>query len=168
MKKILIYTFILLIGVALLGTGVGMVSAQIKDGGPGMSLIIEKLVKRFNLDPEEVEEIFAEAREERFQQMKELSQERETNLEARLDKMVEEGKITEQQKEEMLSKREEMEKKREEFKNLSPEERQEALKDMQGEMKTRREEGQFRPPFPGFRGMRGTNGFPGSIPGQEG
>ena len=93
----------------------------------------EQLIERFNLDPGEVGEVIDETREERHQEM-------EVRFEEKLNEAVEEGKITEEQKELILEKKTEMTEKREELRNLPQEEKREAMIELRQEMKNWAEE----------------------------
>jgi len=63
--------------------------------------IIQKLVERFNLNTEEVQQVFDEVREERQEQGR-------ARFEERLNQAVSDGRITEAQKEAILAKHAEM------------------------------------------------------------
>jgi len=91
-------------------------------------LIIQRLVERFNLDPAQVQEVFTGVREERMIM-------RQANFGERLTQAVEEGKISEEQKQAILEKKAEMREKHEELKGLSPEERRQAMEQFREEMK---------------------------------
>jgi len=96
-KKVLIITSavvgaLLLIGTA--GVGAGVVMAKNLDSYPS---IVQKLAQRFNLDPDEVKQVFDEERGER-------RQEAQDRFEESLDEAVKDGKITEAQKEAILEK----------------------------------------------------------------
>lgn len=89
--------------------------------------VIQKLVEKFNLDPAKVNEVLQEDRKER-------EAKREAMIEERLDQEVKEGMITEKQKEAILAKRKEMQEKLEALRDLSPEERHEALQQLREEV----------------------------------
>lgn len=117
-KKILIITSAV-IGALLLisaaGVGARVVMAQNLDSYPS---IVQKLAQRFNLNPDEVEQVFDEERDERRQKVQD-------NFEEELDEAVKDGKITEAQKNAILKKQaemqEEQEKLREELENWAEE-----------------------------------------------
>ncbi len=67
--------------------------------------IIQKLIDKFGLNPDEVNQVLEEERAEREQQ-------RQARFEERLGQMVEEGQITEEQKQAMLNKKAEMQEER--------------------------------------------------------
>ena len=87
------------------------------------------VVERFNLNADEVQEVFEEAREEKKAEL-------QVRFEERLNQAVDEGKVTEEQKEAILAKKAEMREKHEELKDLSLEERHEAMKALQEEFKS--------------------------------
>lgn len=124
----------------LLGTGAlltflgiyGAASASAQGFG-GHSLIIERLAERFNLEPGEIENVFAECQEER-------RMENQARFEERLNNTVEAGNLTEEQKAAVLQKKEEMRERIEELKELSFEERREACQELHEEIKQWAEE----------------------------
>jgi hypothetical protein len=88
-------------------TGLGVASAATgtpsKDDTSGLA---DKLASKFNLDKNEVKAVFEEERAER-------EAEAQKNLEERLSQAVTEGKLTEDQKEKILTKIEELKAQRE-------------------------------------------------------
>lgn len=150
MKKKIIFLGLALSALVLAGlVGVKTIQAE---GNGNYPPLIQKLVERFNLDANEVQEVFDEVREERHQEM-------QARMEERLNQAVEEGKITEEQKEAILAKKAEMQARGEELKDLSPEERKEAMEEHREEMKAWLEEngldlGEF---FGGFKGFHGPH-----------
>lgn len=105
---------------AILGSGLYTNSASAQFQGEAGNNLIQKIAQRFNLDETEVKAFFAERKADR--QIK-----RQEKREAKLDQAVENGELTEAQKQLILDKRAELktsfEANREEFKNLDPEER---------------------------------------------
>ncbi|RJX18298.1 MAG: hypothetical protein C4570_07040 [Ammonifex sp.] len=95
--------------------------------------VIQKIVEKFNLDPAKVDEVLREER-------KEADAKRESMVEQRLEQEVENGKITAAQKEAILAKRSEMQTKLEALRNLSPQERCEAMQQLRDEMEKWAEE----------------------------
>ncbi len=89
--------------------------------------LIQKLVERFNLNQDEVEEVFTEVREERHQQM-------QSRFEERLNQLVSDGKLTEEQKQAVLAKKAELQENRPEFSTMSKEERETQRQAHQEEM----------------------------------
>lgn len=127
MKK----TFIISAVVLTLGvTGLGASHALAQDAT--YPSIVQRIADKFNLKPEDVQAVFKEEREERHKEM-------ETRLGQRLDALVKEGKLTEEQKQAFLKKHEEMQKNFEEnfvkFKEMSPEDRQEIKVDKKDDLK---------------------------------
>ena len=112
MKKYLPHLLIALALVIVLGVGISYAQAN---GNPGPGSLITKLVEKFNLDRSEVEQVFEENRAGKQAQIQARHQEM-------LEQAVEDGKLTEEQKNLLLEKRGEM---RKEMEHLSWEERQE-------------------------------------------
>jgi len=98
-----------------------------EDNGVDYSPIMQRLIEKFNLDGEEVEEVFAEMREERQSQMQAYFGER-------LGELVEEGQLTEEQKEAILAKKEEMRQKSQNWQGLTSEEKREQMEQHREEM----------------------------------
>lgn len=127
-KKLLIFA----LGLVLLG-GVGFtaVSADAQGGQGNHETIVQKLVERFGLNQEEVEEVFEDVREERRAEM-------QAQHEERLNALVEEGKITQEQKQVIIAKHKEMRQEKEEnwqdWKNLTPEEKKAKWQEHKEEM----------------------------------
>lgn len=106
--------------------GVSSLSAAEAQADYNFPPVIQKLVEKFNLDPAKVDEVLQQDRKER-------EAKRQAMIEERLDQAVKEGQITEKQKEAILAKRKEMQEKLEALRDLSPEERYEALKQLRDE-----------------------------------
>ena len=112
----------------------GSKNAQEEQKTPGsFPNIIQKLIDRFNLNPDEVSQVLQETREEQHQQA-------QANFENNLNEAVQSGKITEDQKNLILTKHEQMRTAKENWENLSPEERKEQGIDMKEDLKTWAEE----------------------------
>ena len=113
---------------AILGGGLYANTASAQFNSERHNSFIDKLVEKFNLDKDEVEEFFKEIREERKERFRKRG-------EARLDAAVKNGEITEEQKQLIVDKRnelhEEFKQNRETFKNLSTEEKKEIVKKKQ-------------------------------------
>lgn len=120
--KILI---ILVVSLSVLVLGGYVVSAQIDGNYPP---IVQKLAERFNLNPDEVNKVFAK-------QHQEMHQQHRAHLEERLTTAVEEGKITEEQKQAILKKMDEIKGKMEKLRDLPAAERREALRNLRQELK---------------------------------
>lgn len=84
--------------------------------------LIQRITQRFGLNQTEVEEVFQEFHQEKHQQ-------RQTQFEAKLDSLIEQGKLTQEQKMAILEKHEELQQQMtdnwETFRDLSPEEKRE-------------------------------------------
>lgn len=114
-------------GIGLAGiAGLGVASAATNNSS-GKDSIIDRIATRFNLNKDEVEAVFEEERAARETQ-------RQQNLEERLTKAVEDGKLTEEQKAKILAKLEELRAAREEWKDKTPEERHEAKHELHEEL----------------------------------
>ena len=129
-KKIVIPTIALAILSLVSVLGVRSVRADENSTYPP---IVQKLVERFNLNTEEVQQVFDEARGERQQEM-------QVRFEERLNQAVSEGKINQEQKEAIMAKKDEMKANRGEFKDLTPEERHQNREAHRQEMETWAEE----------------------------
>lgn len=131
MKKILTYSFIAVAVVGILAIGVMSIRAENTDNN--YPPIIQKIAERFNLNIDEVKEVFDEARQERHQKI-------QTHFEGKLDKFVAKDKLSEEQKEAVLAKMKEMREEYRELKSLSPKERHAKMMEIKEEMKTWTEE----------------------------
>lgn len=119
MKKRIILPAVLLTGALAAGAlGFSVASAQENGSYPP---IIQKLAQRFNLNEAEVQDVFEEIRDEQMANM-------EADFATHLEKMVSEGKITDEQKQKILDNHNELQEKMEEWKNLSPDERHEKMR----------------------------------------
>lgn len=105
--------------------GSGNKTEQSANGFPS---IIQKLIDKFNLNPEEVTQVLDETRKEHQQQA-------QADFEEKLNEAVGNSRITEDQKNKILAKHEEMKNSKENWENLSPEERKEKAKTQQEELK---------------------------------
>lgn len=140
-KKIVISTVVL--GVLSLVAVLGVHSVGAYENGP-YSNIVQKLVGRFNLNADEVQQVFDEAREERREEMQarfgERGEKMRVGFEERLNQAVSEGKITEEQKQALLAKKVETQTNFEELKDLSFEERKENMEARRQEVQAWAEE----------------------------
>lgn len=129
MKKSKVLIPSLVLGTVVL-VGMGLVNNASANEETQYPPIVQKIAERFNLNQDEVKQFFDENREE---QQEERQLERKTKAEERLVNLVEEGIITEEQKQLLIAKHEEMrlesESHREELENLSQEERREKIKE---------------------------------------
>jgi 4-alpha-glucanotransferase len=119
---------LILAALGIIGFAVFLTGSALAEENPPYSSLIQKLVERFNLNPDEVQEVFEEHRGERRAKM-------EQHFGERLDQAVAEGRITVEQKEALLTKKAEMEAECAGFKELSMEERKEKMAQHQQEMK---------------------------------
>jgi polyhydroxyalkanoate synthesis regulator phasin len=147
-KKILVVAMALSAAMVAGILGTGLIKAEERNDYPSL---VQKLVERFNLNADEVQEVFDEVREEKHQ-------ETEIRFEERLNQAIEEGKISQEQKELILAKREEMRQKQEEMKDLSFEERQAAMEKHREEMESWAEENGIDLDLPFLLGPGGPRG----------
>ncbi|OGM23937.1 hypothetical protein A2715_02045 [Candidatus Woesebacteria bacterium RIFCSPHIGHO2_01_FULL_39_32] len=125
-KKV-IFPTMLVLGVILVGLlSVSVASAQDSDDYPS---IVQKIAEKFNLNEADVQAVFVEDREEHYAEM-------QARWSERLDDLVNDGKITAEQKQVILDKHEEMHNKMEEWKDLNVEERHEKMHALHDEFKT--------------------------------
>lgn len=128
-KKIIIPTAVLA-GLAMVTVfGIKNIGAM----GNGYSPMAEKIANRFGLNKDEVEAVFEEERTQRQEEMR-------TRQEERLTKAVSDGKITEEQKQAIVTKRAELQENRQQMTNLSDEERVQRMEEHRQEMETWAEE----------------------------
>ena len=90
--------------------------------------IIQKIIDKFNLNPDEVKTTMDEVWKERHER-------REDELQQKLNQALKEGKITKEQKNKIMAKHEEIEKNREEWQNLSRKEKREKMEEFQEKMR---------------------------------
>ncbi|MFC1710164.1 hypothetical protein ACFL0F_00695 [Patescibacteria group bacterium] len=118
------------LAVALLATlgavGVNSVSA---DDATTFPPAIQALVDRFNLNEDEVGDVLDEVRTQRHE-------ERHAYMGERLDGLVSEGKLTQEQKDKLLSRMEEMRENHEGWQYEDKEERMEAARQRKEEMQS--------------------------------
>ena len=158
-KKIIVPVIALCVLSLVSFLGVRSVRADENSAYPS---IVQKLVERFNLNTEEVQQVFDEVRNERRQQM-------QAHFEERLEQAVSDGKITKEQKQAILAKKGEMETNRGGLnkdllsEGLAPKERREEMESHRQEMKAWAEENgidlDFLPMLLG-KGYRGGFGGP--------
>ncbi len=101
--------------------------------GEGYSTIVQKLVDKFNLNQGEVEAVFDEAKKEHQTQMR-------ANFETKLSQAISDGKITETQKQAILTKHDELAKNHEQIwqnkENMTKEQIMELKSKQREELKT--------------------------------
>ena len=129
---------ILITSLALFSIGgiacVGEINAQIsEEAGDEYPLLVERFAERFDLDPDEIMDFLNELKEERIADAEE-------RFEGRLDELVEDEKITEDQKEAILDKKEELKTFKEEMEDMTISEAREAIKEIHEELKDWAEE----------------------------
>jgi adenylate cyclase len=121
MKKALLIPIVALTIVG--GTLIAVMPAQAFARAPQRELLVQKLSERFGLPDTEVEAVMQEVQQAQ-------RQERQQQLEVRLDEAVKKGNLTQEQKSAILAKHQELlatwEAGREQFQNMTPEERQTA------------------------------------------
>lgn len=138
MKKKIFISSVIMTGLLAVGA-IGILPAY-ADDTPAYPPVVQKLADRFGLDVDDVQEVFDEERAEHHAQMLQ-------SFEEILSQEVEDGKITEEQKQLILDKHEEMQAKMEEFKDLSPEERREKMDAWHDELRTWAQENNIEMPF---------------------
>ena len=119
---------IILPALALVAAGIVLLGLpqQANAQGPGEEIqtLIQKLATKFGLKQADVQTVFDEHRNE-------MNTKREGNYEARMTQLVKNGKITEAQKQLILTKHKELEAKREankdSYKNMTAEQRKAAM-----------------------------------------
>lgn len=116
--------------------------------------VIQKIAERFNLNESDVEAVFEEERQERFAEMQALWIEK-------LDDLVNDGKITSDQKQAILDKHEEMHNKMIGLQDLTPEERKEKMQELREEIKAWADEQGIDLSFVGPMGFGKKRGFEG-------
>jgi hypothetical protein len=123
---------LVVVSVIALG-GLLVTKVTLAQDGNGYPLIIQRLVERFGLNADEVQEVFEEVQGERHQEMG-------ARFEEKLDEMVAAGTLTEEQKNAILAKKAEMQADCEGMRDLTPEERQTKMEEHRAEMEAWAEE----------------------------
>ena len=132
-SKVLVISTFLVVSILMVGVlSTSLISAQDATVYP---TIIERLASKFNLNKDDVQQVFEEVRDEHKAEMY-------ANWAERLDDLIAEGKLTAEQKQAILDKHDEMEAKIEELKNqdLTMEERREKMRALHEEFKKWAEE----------------------------
>jgi len=124
---------ILITSLALLSIGgvacVGEINAQTSEEADSeYPLLVERFAQKFDLDQDEIMDFLDELKEERIAEAKD-------RFEERLDELVEDEKITEDQKEAILDKKEELQIFKEDLEDMTISEAREAMKDIHEELK---------------------------------
>ena len=126
--------------------------------------MISKLAQAFGKSEDEVRDVFDEVKADHQAEM-------QSEFEARLDEAVSDGEITEEQKQLILEKHEELMAEKqdqwENFKDLSPEERREAIQSHHEELETWAEENSIdlKYFFGGYKMHKGMHGVGKSMRG---
>jgi citrate synthase len=117
-KKLLLPVLAVTIGTAAI-LGVHQVSAQIADGP---SDLVSAIAQKFNLPQDQVQQVFSEHQEKHHAQI-------QAKMEERLTQLVTDGKLTEVQKQAIISKMAEMKNSfnPDSLKDLTPEQRREKM-----------------------------------------
>lgn len=126
-KRNMLITSIAVAGIALGVFGAGASYAQSNTNTP--SNLVQMIAEKFNLNQADVQTVFDDHRN----QMRQMHQ---ANLEDRLNTLVSDGKLTEDQKNKLIEKMAEHQNDREEHQNLSFEERQAERKEHREEFQT--------------------------------
>jgi len=149
--KKMIIPALLLSAVVLAGAvGVKTVSA-VQDEGT-YPAIIQKLAERFNLNTDEVKQVFDEERQQQQQRMR-------ASFEERVDQAVVEGTITEEQKEAILQKQAELQNQHEALMDFAPEERRAVMQKNRQELESWAQENGIDLSLFLGNGPRGIKGF---------
>lgn len=139
------------VGVAMFA---GVASAQTPNNGIEQQSLVEKIAQTFNLDKNEVQKVFDEAKSER-------EAKHQQKIEAKLTKAVEAGKITAEQKAAILDKLQGFRSYMESIKDKPREERKELMKAKHEELKKWAEEQGLDKYFPlVHKGMHKHGGMP--------
>ncbi|KKS17613.1 MAG: hypothetical protein UU77_C0018G0024 [candidate division WWE3 bacterium GW2011_GWC1_41_7] len=166
-KQKVIMTALVLSVVGL--TGYAMLNNAYAVTADKYSPLVQRLAEHFNLNENEVDEVIAEVREERHQEMMSTYSEK-------LDEVVEEGKLTAEQKDKILAKIEEMKDEHLGFTGLTQEERRQKMEEHRAELEQWAEENGIDESYlfgymGGFRhgmGGKGPEGFGmGMMNGQD-
>ncbi|MBI3341652.1 hypothetical protein HY024_00855 [Candidatus Curtissbacteria bacterium] len=143
----------------LIGTGaLGAVQVYAQSSNGAYPAIVQKLVDKFHLNPDEVKSVFDQNRQER-------TANRQQKLEDRLSQLVKDGKISQDQKQKILAKLKELQANRQanlqSAKSMTPEQRKAAIQKERDDLKAWAQQNgidlknlMIRPGF-GFRGHWG-------------
>lgn len=154
-KTLMIAGAVTSIGLAGSTAAANLASAETGATGEpfGMSGLVDKIADKFNLNENEVKAVFDEHRDE-------MQAKHQARMEKRLDEAVVEGEITEEQKAAILAKRDELKSEREAHrdqpKDMTHEERREAMKQRHEDLEAWAEENNIPEDF--FRFFGGGHG----------
>jgi polyhydroxyalkanoate synthesis regulator phasin len=104
--------------------GTGMVSAESQD----QSSLVDKIASHFNLNKTDVQKVVDDFKTEH-------QAERDSRYQDRLQKAVDQGQLTAEQKDKILAKHKELEDFRASLKDKTPEQRHDAMKNKHDELK---------------------------------
>ena len=124
--------FFPILAAAIIGSALATTSLVSAQDTSGVNSLVTAIAQKFNLNETDVQAVFNEQREKHHAQMKE-------NLEQKLAQAVTDGKITEAQKQAILTKLSEIHENKpnfEEFKNLTQEQRKAKMDEKHTEMET--------------------------------
>lgn len=124
-KRVIVPTMITL-GIIMIGL-LTISYSSVKAEGDYPS-IVKKIAEKFNLNEKDVQAVFDEDRQSHFADM-------QARWSEKLDDLVNEGKITKEQKDAIVKKHEEMHNKMLELKDLSPEERKTKMQEIHEDLK---------------------------------
>ena len=115
-----------------------------------MQALIDRLAEKFNLDKNQVQQVITEVKTEKQQERR---TEMQSKWEAKLTEAVADGKITEAQKQLIITKHTEVQAKLLDWQNLTFEERKTKLEELRNELKTWAEENTIPNPFQLMAGL---------------
>lgn len=124
--------FFPILALAIIGMAVASSSFVSAQDSSGPNSLITAIAQKFNLNQADVQAVFDEQRTKHHEQMK-------ASLEQKLTQAVTDGKITEAQKQAILTKLSELHENKpnfEEFKNLTSEQRKAKMEEKKTEMET--------------------------------
>lgn len=160
------------LAVATLAGGALLTSAAYAQSGSDGTGLADAIATKFNLKSDDVQKVITDYRD---QHMQEREAEMKTRMTERLDQAVTDGKITEDQKTQILSKMDEVTSRMDEIRSMTDKtERRNAMKQLHDDMQTWAQENNIPTdlmgPAGGPRGMRGhgpwgggSNGSPSST-----
>jgi hypothetical protein len=134
----------------------GVANAATSSGSTGSDSLVDKIATKFNLNKSDVQAVFDENRTEH-------EAERQQKLEERLSQAVTDGKITSDQKDEILAKLKDMQTYMDSIKDKSADERHSLMKTKMDEMKQWAEDNGLSDYMPMGRGPGGPGGHGGDM-----
>lgn len=109
-------------GALMFAGAIGLQNAYAAEDGQ-YSTIVERIAETFNLNKDDVQNVFKQVEEERRAEM-------QARMEEKLNQAVEDGKMTEEEKQEALDHMKEMEQKHQELQAMTEEERKAHFEEM--------------------------------------